>query len=93
LRQALKVDAKLPGALLGMARLTFERNQALNTRGWIQRLESVAALPPQGLLLAVQAERRLGDMQRASTYATLLNGQFPDSPEAEQLRQMDAGSK
>jgi type IV pilus assembly protein PilF len=93
LRQALKVDANLPGALLGMARLTFDRNQALNTRGWIQRLESVAPLPPQGLLLAVQAERRLGDMQRANTYAALLNSQFPDSPEAQQLRQADAGLK
>ena len=93
LRQALKVDANRPGALLGMARVTFERNQTLNTRGWIQRLEAVSELPPQGLLLAVQAERRLGDLQRANTYASLLNGKFPDSEEAQQLRQLDAGLK
>ncbi len=93
LRQALKIDPKLPGALMGMARVTFERKQVLNTRGWIQRLEAVGALPPEGLLLATQAERRLGDLQRAQTYATMLNSRYPDSEEAQKLRQLDAESK
>lgn len=93
LRQALKVDPNLPGALLGMARVTFDRSQTLHTRGWIQRLEAIRELPPQGLLLAVQAERRLGDAQRAQTYAAMLSSRYPDSVEAQQLRQLDAGSK
>lgn len=93
LRQALKVDANLPGALLGMARITFERNQTLNTRGWLQRYETVGPLPADGLFLAAQVERRLGDAERAQHYASELNERYPDSIEAQQLKQLEAGIK
>jgi type IV pilus assembly protein PilF len=92
LRQALKVDSALPGALLGMARVSFERNQTLNTRAWLQRYEAVGVLPPSGLLIGVQVERRLGDNEAALRYATQLNSRYPDSVEAQQLRNSETGT-
>ena len=91
LRQALKVDANLKGALLGMARLQFARQQYLGTRAYLQRYEALAQLPPQGLFLAIQIERKLGDFDAAKRYTTQLNTHFPDSIEAQQVRELEAG--
>jgi type IV pilus assembly protein PilF len=92
LRQALKVEPALPGALLGMARVSFERNQTLNTRAWLQRYEAVAVLPPSALFIGVQVERRLGDNEAARRYAAQLSSRYPDSVEAQQLRNSETGT-
>ena len=91
LRQALKVDANLLGALLGMARVQFGRKQYLNARGYLQRYEVTAQLPAQGLFMAVQVERQLGDHAAAQAYMTQLYTQFPDSSEAQQIKALEAG--
>lgn len=91
LRQALKVDANMPGALLGMARIQFDRKQYLNARAYIQRYEATAALPAQGLFMAVQIEHQLGDHQAAQRYMAQLYTQFPDSSEAQQMKTLEAG--
>lgn len=91
LRQALRVNDKLPGALLGMARVSYERRQYLPARGYVQRLEALGPLPPQGLWVAVQVEHQLGDHKAAMRYVTELNAQFPDSLEAQEIRDLEAG--
>ena len=91
LRQALKVDANLLGALLGMARVQFDRKQYLNARAYLQRYEVTAPLPAQGLFVAVQIEHQLGDHQAAQRYMTQLYTQFPDSSEAQQIKRLEAG--
>lgn len=91
LRQALKIDMNLKGALLAMARLQFARQQHLGTRAYLQRYEALSQLPAQGLILAIQIERKLGDLEAVKRYTTQLNAQFPDSAEAQQLRDLEAG--
>lgn len=91
LRQALKVDANMPGALLGMAHIQFERKQYLNARGYLQRYETSAQLPAQGLWVALQVERQLGDTQAAQRYMTQLYTQFPDSSEAQRAKELEMG--
>lgn len=91
LRQALKVDANLLGALLGMARVQFDRKQYLNARAYLQRHEVTAPLPAQGLFVAVQIEHQLGDHQAAQRYMTQLYTLFPDSSEAQQIKKLEAG--
>lgn len=91
LRQALKVDTNLPGALLGMARLQFDRKQYLNARAYFQRYEVIAPLPAQGLFVAVQTEHQLGDHEAAKRYMTQLYTHFPDSSEAQQIKTLEAG--
>ncbi len=88
-RQALKVDANLLGALLGMAQVQFERKQFLSARGHLQRYEAAAQLPAQGLLVAVQVEQQLGDHAAAQRYMTQLYTQFPDSGEAQQIKTLE----
>ena len=90
LRQALKVDANMPGALLGMARVQFARKQYLNARGYLQRHEAIAPLSAQGLFVAVQVEHQLGDDQAARRYMTQLYSQFQDSSEAQQVKALEA---
>ena len=90
LRQALKVDANMSGALLGMARVQFERKQYLNARAYFQRYEVTAQLPAQGLFVAVQVEHLLGDHPAAQRYMTQLYTQFPDSSEAQQIKTLEA---
>lgn len=90
LRQALKVDANMPGALLGMAQVQFERKQYLNVRAYLQRYEVTTPLPARGLFVAVQVEHQLGDHQAAQRYMTQLYTQFPDSSEAQQVKTLEA---
>ena len=91
LRQALKVEPNMLGALLGMARLQYERKQYLNARGYFQRYEVTAPLPVQGLFVAVQVEHQLGDHLAAQRYMTQLYTLFPDSSEAQQIKTLEAG--
>ena len=89
LRQALKVDANMLGSLLGMAHVQFQRQQNLNARAYLQRYEAAAPLPPQGLLVAVQVERLLGDHQAAQRYITQLYTRFPDTSEARRAKELE----
>lgn len=92
LRQALKVEPKLKGALLGMARIQFSRQQNLGTRAYLQRYEAISSLPAHGLFLAIQIEYRLGNLDAAKGYTVQLYTQYPDSIEAQKIRELEAGS-
>jgi type IV pilus assembly protein PilF len=81
LRKALKMDPKLPGALLQMARVSFEKKSMMSTRAYLQRYREVAPLGPDGLWLGIQVEKKLGDKAAALEYETLLRKNYADSNE------------
>jgi len=85
-RAALKIDPRLPAALVNMARVSLETGESLSARGFIQRFFAVAGDTPESLLLAFRIERALGAKDAQATYAVRLRGKFPDSAEAKQLR-------
>jgi type IV pilus assembly protein PilF len=85
-RAALKIDPRLPSALVNMARVSLEMGQPLSARAFIQRFFAVAGDTPESLLLAFRIERALGAKDAQATYAVRLRGKFPDSAEAKQLR-------
>ncbi len=87
LRQALRQDPEFPDALLAMAKLTFEENNNLKTRAFLQRFEAVSAQTPESLLLGFQNETTLRDKKSARKYLSNLNSIFPDSEEAEKARE------
>ena len=85
-RQALQKNPNMPPALLMMSEISFNQNNALSARGYIQRYQQVAKHTAKSLWLGIQIENELGDKNAVSSYALLLKNNFPDSEEAAQLR-------
>lgn len=86
LREALEYDPQSRTALFNLAGLLFEQGDGLRARAFLQRLEAAGGLDARALLLAVQVERSLGSEAIAEGYARSLIEQFPDSPQASQVR-------
>ncbi|MDO8704524.1 MAG: type IV pilus biogenesis/stability protein PilW [Sulfuricaulis sp.] len=85
LREALKINPKLPGALFHMAKLSLDSGQSLPARGFIERYFQSSEDTPEALLLAVKIEHALRDKNAKASYALRLRTKFPTSPEAGQL--------
>lgn len=91
LRKALQMNPRLPGALLEMARISYEKKRFLSGRAYLQRYQEIAPLGPDGLWLGIQVEEALGDKDMAREYSLRLRRQFPDSDELKKL--LDAEMK
>ncbi len=87
LRQALEVDAELPGALYHLAQLYYMRDEAFRARAFLQRFEATGESEPGALLLGYRIESSLGNPSDANQYVSTLEERFPDSREARELRQ------
>lgn len=85
LRKALQFDARLPVALLTMARVSLQQGNYLSGRGYLQRYLESNQPGPDGLWLAVQVEQKLGDKDAVRNYALQLRKRFPDSEETRQM--------
>ncbi len=78
LRRALQFDGSSPVVLFAMAKLTFELEQPLNARAFIQRYETQGARSPDALELAARIEAQLGDAGASARYREQLRTEFPD---------------
>ncbi len=89
-QNALVMRPNLPGALLGLAELTFTNADYAGAKSYFMRYEkaSVAPLSAENLFLAVRIERALGNRTAAASYAARLNRDFPASREAQMLKQL-----
>lgn len=83
-RKALDINPRLSRALLGMAKIMFEKKSFLSTRAYLQRYEQVSKHNSQSLLIGINVERNLGDSTAANRYAKQLRSEFPDSAEFKQ---------
>lgn len=86
-RRALTINPKIASALIQMAELTFNRDNYMSSRAYLQRYTEVSAHTPKSLWLGIQVERVLGDRDAVSSYSLLLRNNFPDSEEASLLKQ------
>lgn len=86
-RRALDMEPTYRLALWHMAALSLEQGHELAARGFLQRLEGVQRLGPDGLLLGVRIERALDDPAAARRYADILLRDFPESAEARELNE------
>jgi type IV pilus assembly protein PilF len=84
-REALKLNNRHPNALAQMAAVSYDRQDYLRARAFLQRYESVAKATPQTLWLGAQTERKLGDLQTARGYERRLRTEFPEAPETDAL--------
>ena len=82
LRQALRINDKLSGALLSMAELGVKTKKYLMSRAYIQRYHNVANPTAESLWIQMLAEKGLGADEYFNKYAKILQSDFPDSSEA-----------
>jgi type IV pilus assembly protein PilF len=88
-RKALDHDQNFAYALLQMANLMFTQGNYLAARGYIQRFDGVSTPGAESLWLGVRIENALGDTSAAGGYALKLRNNFPNSREAESLREWE----
>lgn len=81
-REALRVNPAFPDALGQMAWISFQKQNHLAARAFVQRYEQTGRSSPEVLWVAAQTEAALGDPLAAHKYQTRLRREFPDSPEA-----------
>ncbi len=88
LRAALKIEPDFPDALMNMARLSFERQDFLKARAFIQRFEAVDSHTEETLLLAYKIEASTGNRKAATTYKLMLESNFPESEQTNEVRRL-----
>lgn len=86
-RKALEKNPKVSPALIQLAELSYDQNDYIDARQYLQRYEDVSNHTARSLWLGVRIENELGDKDKLSSYALLLRNKFPDSEEAELLRE------
>ena len=86
-RRALDKNPTMPESLLMMADLSLQKENYLSGRAYIQRYTEVTKHTPRSLWLGIQIEQGLNNQNAVSSYALLLRNNFPDSREADLLRQ------
>lgn len=84
-RQALKINAEFPEALVQMASLRVGRGDFTTARTYLQRYDRIGKPRPDTLLLWSRTERGLGDTAAAGRHESLLIQNYPESEEAAQL--------
>ena len=77
-RKAIEADPKNAGALYELARISFDKEDFLRARAFMQRLESITPPEASALELAARIEERLGDGGAAKKYRERLKTEFPD---------------
>ena len=86
-RGALERRQNYPEALLQMSVLFFEKGDHLRARAFLQRYLEDNEVSPAILFHGIQIEAQLGDDSARREYTKQLLKDFPNSPEAQRVRQ------
>ncbi len=86
-RKALQVKPGFSPALMRMVQRSFEKQNYLSSRAYLQRYEQVAEHTAQSLWIGVVTERQLGDLNQMASYTLKLRARFPDSEQARYLNE------
>lgn len=85
LQEALRINRRLPIALLELAKLSYQLKRYLPARDYLERYTGVAPHTPQSLQLGIQIERELGNDNAVETYSQILRSKFSRSNESRQF--------
>ncbi len=91
-RRAIKMNPMLPVSLLEMAKLSLQDKKYLSVRAFIQRYRKVEKHTPESLWIAIQAEQKLKDETAVVKFSLRLEKEFPNSKEAQLLKELKIGS-
>ncbi len=87
-REALENNPRYPDALWQMARLSYEQDQPLQARAFLERFAAQQTMGAESLWLGVQIESELGDRPAAREYGLRLESEFPDAVETGKWREL-----
>jgi type IV pilus assembly protein PilF len=88
-REALRVNPRHHDALWHLAKVNFDKGNALQARGFLQRYMDVSPRSAESSWLGYQIEVTLGDDEAARSHATRLRADFAQSREADLLREAE----
>ena len=77
-RRALNFNSGYPRALLQLAQLSYEAQDYLRSRAFLQRLQAQNVESLESLLLGLRTEYALGDRQAVQAYAKKMRAIAPD---------------
>lgn len=86
-RRALQIEPTLSKSLLRMAEISYEQQNYLQARGYVQRFHDAATWTARALLLGIKTESKLGDDDAVASYILILRSRFPDSDEMQMVNQ------
>ncbi len=85
-RQALQGNPEYAPALQEMQKISYNHQQFMSARAFLERYLSVAKHTPETLWFAFQTERALGNGEAADEYKEQLLNSFPASKEALEIK-------
>jgi len=88
LRRALKIEPGLADALMNMSRLSFEQQDYLKARAFMQRYEAATGHSADTLLLAYKIEMASDNPRAANTYKLMLEHDYPNSEQTAEVRRL-----
>jgi type IV pilus assembly protein PilF len=88
LRQALSINPQLPVVLLQMAQVSYDQDNYLSAKSYLQRFEEVSPHNAASLLLGIKIEKAMGDQDAEASYEILLRNNFSDSIQIQELNQL-----
>jgi len=80
--------AAQPGNTLasyGLAQIAYKEGRYEEARAWMKGVMLAANPPPEGLLLGMCVERKLGDRQAELSYVSQLRNRYPNASETKNL--------
>lgn len=86
-RRALQIEPTLRKSLLQMAEISYQQQNYLQARGYIQRFHDAATWTARALMLGIKIENKLGDQDAVASYVLILRSRFPDSDEMQMVNQ------
>lgn len=90
-RRALEKNPLFGPTLLQMAKISFDQENYLNARGYLQRYQQASPHTPESLWLGVRIEYALKDNKAWGKYALQLKNNFPDSSQTSLLTEWEHG--
>ena len=85
-KRALALRPNMPEGLLQLGNVALDRGEAEEARDIVQRYLAVNPPTPEVLWLGFRAQRKLGDAVAAALYARRVQTEFPNSEQAQNMR-------
>ncbi len=85
--QALHLDSYMAKSLLQLGNINYDKGDYQQTQAYLRRYKQAARQGPQSLYLGIRTAYKLGDKDAEASYRLLLRSRYPDSKEAELVRQ------
>jgi type IV pilus assembly protein PilF len=84
-RRAQTAAPNNPGAIYGLALVSFRMGRLDEARTWTKRLTQQPPAPPEALYLGMCIEKKIGDRSAELSYVSQLRNRYPDSAETKAI--------